>query len=210
MGASQSQQPLLHRQSTSTSLSPSQYDDDDYYGVESDEELENPTTAENFNQLSLIMASANRDQRQLRSFTTYLNEPNLLSSYHPTLGSSPLNNPKTARIFLHFIHSTGPTLSVFERHPVDPSTMFGAPVSPAQQGLWTYTLPFKALEHQALLQTILAVSSLHIAYLQQAPPTLSLRHYHFALKRVGVAVGLPTRRKQVGTLAAALDRKSTV
>lgn len=172
--------------------------------MESDEELEDPTTAENFNQLSLIMASANRDQRQLRSFTTYLNEPNLLASYLPTLGSSPLNNPKTARIFLHFIHSTGPTLSVFERHPVDPSTMFGAPVSPAQQGLWTYTLPFKALEHQALLQTILAVSSLHIAYLQQAPPTLSLRHYHFALKRVGVAVGLPTRRKQVGTLAAAL------
>ncbi|KAK1140430.1 hypothetical protein N8T08_010376 [Aspergillus melleus] len=191
---------------TSTSLSPSQYDGegDDYYDVGSDEELEDPTTAENFNQLSLIMASANRDQKQLRSFTTYLNEPNLLASYHPTLGSSPLNNPKTARIFLHFIHSTGPTLSVFERHPVDPSTMFGAPVSPAQQGLWTYTLPFKALEHQALLQTILAVSSLHIAYLQQAPPTFSLRHYHFALKRVGVAVGLPTRRKQIGTLAAAL------
>ncbi|KAH8424638.1 putative C6 finger domain protein [Aspergillus melleus] len=205
-GTSRPQQQPHSYQSASTPLSPSQYDDegDDYYDVGSDEELEDPTTAENFNQLSLIMASANRDQRQLRSFTTYLNEPNLLASYHPTLGSSPLNNPKTARIFLHFIHSTGPTLSVFERHPVDPSTMFGAPVSPAQQGLWTYTLPFKALEHQALLQTILAVSSLHIAYLQQAPPTLSLRHYHFALKRVGVAVGLPTRRKQVGTLAAAL------
>ncbi|THC97698.1 hypothetical protein EYZ11_002804 [Aspergillus tanneri] len=177
---------------------------DDYYDIESEEELEDQTSAENFNQLNLIMASANRDQRQLRSFTTYLNEPNVLASYYPTLGSSPLNNPKTARIFLHFIHSTGPSLSIFERHPIDPSTMFGAPVSPAQQGLWTYTLPFKALEHQALLQTILALSSLHISYLQEAPPTVSLKHYHYALKRVGVAVGLPMRRKQIGTLAAAL------
>jgi hypothetical protein len=51
------------------------------------------------------MASANRHERQLRSFTTYLNEPNVLASYRPTLGSSPLHNPKTTRIFVHFIHS---------------------------------------------------------------------------------------------------------
>ncbi|KAF5863155.1 hypothetical protein ETB97_010500 [Aspergillus alliaceus] len=191
------------------SISPSQVtymdeDDDDYYDVESDEEPEDQTSAQNFNQLSLIMTSANRDERQLRSFTTYLNEPNILASYRPTLGSSPLNNPKTARIFLHFIHSTGPSLSIFERHPIDPSTMFGAPVSAAQQGLWTYTLPFKALEHPALLQAILALSSLHISFLQQVMPTVSMKHYHYALKRIGVAVGLPMRRKQVGTLAAAL------
>jgi hypothetical protein len=52
--------------------------------------------AECFNQLSLTMASANRHERQLRSFTTYLNEPNVLASYRPTIGSSPLNNPKSA------------------------------------------------------------------------------------------------------------------
>ncbi|KAE8161656.1 hypothetical protein BDV40DRAFT_179994 [Aspergillus tamarii] len=178
-------------------------DHDDYYDVESDEEPEEQTSTQNFNQLSLIMTSANRDERQLRSFTTYLNEPNILASYRPTLGSSPLNNPKTARIFLHFIHSTGPSLSIFERHPIDPSTMFGAPVPAAQQGLWTYTLPFKALEHPALLQAILALSSLHISFLQQVPATVSMKHYHYALKRIGAAVGLPTRRKQVGTLAAA-------
>ncbi|GMG28805.1 unnamed protein product [Aspergillus oryzae] len=189
------------------SISPSQVtymdEDDDYYDVETDEEPEEQASTQNFNQLSLIMTSANRDERQLRSFTTYLNEPNILASYHPTLGSSPLNNPKTARVFLHFIHSTGPSLSIFERHPIDPSTMFGAPVPAAQQGLWTYTLPFKALEHPALLQAILALSSLHISFLQEAPATVSMKHYHYALKRIGAAVGLPTRRKQVGTLAAA-------
>ncbi|KAJ5510069.1 hypothetical protein N7453_002172 [Penicillium expansum] len=177
---------------------------EDYYDVDSDDEMVDQSQAEGFNQLSLIMASANRDERQLRSFTTYLNEPNVLASYRPTLGSSPLNNPKTARIFAHFIHSTGPSLSIFERHPTDSSIVLGAPVPSAQQGLWVYTLALKALEHPALLQAILAISSLHIAYLQQVSTTVSLKHYHYALKRVGSAVGLPLRRKQVGTLAATL------
>jgi hypothetical protein len=177
-------------------------EDDDYYDVESDEEMANQTQVEGFNQLSLIMASANHDDRQLRSFTTHLNEPNILASYKPSLGSSPLNNPTTARIFAHFIHSTGPSLSIFERHPTDASIVLGVPVPPAQQGLWTYTLPLMALENPALLQAILAISSLHIAYLQGVPTTVSLKHYHYALKRIGRAVGLPLRRKHIGTLAA--------
>lgn len=177
---------------------------EDYYDVDSDDEMGDQSQVEGFNQLSLIMASANYDERKLRSFTTHLNEPNVLASYRPSLGSSPLNNPKTARIFAHFIHSTGPSLSIFERHPTDSSIVLGATVPSAQQGLWIYTLALKALEHPALLQAILAVSSLHIAYLQQVPSTVSLKHYHYALKRVGSAVGLPLRRKQVGTLAATL------
>ncbi|KAJ5273253.1 hypothetical protein N7478_008378 [Penicillium angulare] len=175
---------------------------EDFYDVESDEEMVDQTQTEGFNQLNLIMASASNDDRQLRSFTTHLNEPNILASYYPTLGSSPLNNPKTARIFAHFIHSTGPSLSIFERHPTDSSIMLGMSVPPAQRGLWTYTLPLKALEHPALLQAILAISSLHIAYLQQAHTTVSLKHYHYALKRIGRAVGLPGRRKHIGTMAA--------
>lgn len=175
---------------------------EDYFDVESDEEIVDQTQTEGFNQLSLIMASANQDDGSLRSFTTHLNEPNILATYYPTLGSSPLNNPKTARIFAHFIHSTGPSLSIFERHPTDSSIDLGSSVPPVQQGLWTYTLPLKALEHPALLQAILAVSSLHIAYLQGVSNTVSLKHYHYALKRIGRAVGLPLRRKQMGTLAA--------
>ncbi|KAJ5133146.1 Protein of unknown function DUF3468 [Penicillium atrosanguineum] len=175
---------------------------EDYYDVESEDDMVDQTQAEGFNQLSLIMASANHDDSRLRSFTTHLNEPNILASYYPHLGSSPLNNPKTARIFAHFLHSTGPSLSIFERHPTDSSITLGDPVSPAQQGLWTYTLPLKAMEHPALMQAILAVSSIHIAYLQGVPTTISLKHYHYALKRIGKAVGLPHRRKQLGTLAA--------
>lgn len=150
------------------------------------------------------MTTANRSELQLGSLTTHLNETNILSSYRPTLDSSPLNDPKAAKIFVHFIHSIGPFLSVFERHPVDSPIPLGASVPAAQQGLWTYTLPFQALEHQALLQAMLAISSLHISFLQQTPQTVSLKHYHYALKRVGNAVGLPTRRQQYGTLAATL------
>lgn len=174
---------------------------EDFYDVESDEEMLDQTQSEGFNQLTLIMASANHDS-QLRSFRSHLNEPNILANYRPSLGSSPLNNPKTARIFAHFIHSTGPCLSIFERHPTDSSIVLGVQVPPAQQGLWTYTLPLKALEHPALLQAILAVSSLHIASLQGVPSTVSLKHYHYALKQIGRAVSLPMRRKQIGTLAA--------
>lgn len=175
---------------------------EDYFDVESDEEVVEQAQTEGFNQLSVIMASATHDDGALRSFTTHLNEPNILATYHPTLGSSPLNNPKTARIFAHFIHSTGPSLSIFERHPTDSSIVLGGSVPPAQQGLWTYTLPLKALEHPPLLQAILAISSLHIAVLQGVPTTVSLKHYHYALKGIGRAVSLPLRRKQIGTLAA--------
>ncbi|KAL1862085.1 hypothetical protein Plec18170_000909 [Paecilomyces lecythidis] len=198
----------LHPKNLSPSqiLSPSSgYNDesDDHYDVDSDEEMSGQTQIENFNQLNLIMASARQDER-LRSFTTHLNEPNVLASYRPSMGSSPLNNPKTARIFLHFIHSTGPSISIWERHPTNASIRLGAVIPPAHQGLWTYTLPLQALEHPALLQAILAISSLHIAKLQDAPPTVSLKHYHYALKKVGAAVGLPVRRKQIATLAATL------
>ncbi|KAL3468961.1 hypothetical protein BJX99DRAFT_93263 [Aspergillus californicus] len=181
------------------------YDDDELYDVETDEETEEQMSLENLNQLQWVMESAKKHEMlQLRSFTTYLNEPNILSTYRPTFGSSPLNNPTTARIFLHFIHATGPALSIFERHRIDQSTILGAQVTMAQQGLWTYTLPLKAFEHPALQQAILAVGSLHIAYLQQSPITTSLKHYQYALNRVSKAVGLPTRRKQLGTLAATL------
>lgn len=65
-------------------------------------------------------------------------------------------------------------------------------------------MPLKSLEHPALLQAMLAISSLHIATLQQAPLIITLKHYHYALRRIGKAVGLPLQRKQVSTLGATL------
>lgn len=195
-------QPLGHNQPTSPTIPVGS--SVNKYGIYDSSDSMQETDTDGLDRLRAVMADPSHDRCQLRTFSAHLNEPNILASYRPTFGSSPLNNPRTAKIFAHFVHSVGPSISVFERHPVEIPTVLGTNIPASRQGLWTYTLPLQALEHPALLQTILAISSLHISFLQRAPQTVSLKHYHYALKRVGSAVGLPTRRQQHGTLAATL------
>ena len=183
--------------------------DDDYFDVTSDEEQPDPDitmTETSPADLGLMLAmSANQNNRGIRSLTNYLNESNVLSNYRPSYAASPLMDPQTARIFCHFVTATAPTLSLHNRHPVNPSVMFtGAPVPPYQRSLFTYTLPMMALSNQGLLHSQLALASLHIAKLQQTSPTPSLKHYHYALRRVAKAVGHPNKRRDVATLAATL------
>ena len=158
------------------------------------------------NDLGLMLAlSASRDDTAPRSFTTFLDQPNVLARYVPRFNASPLMDATTARIFCHFITSTGPTLSIYERHPANPMLMFsGAPVPASQQALWTYTLPMMALANQALLHAMLGLASLHIARLQNTSLTASLRHYHYAIRRIAKAVATPSHRIDIGTIAATL------
>src|SRR5438046_2366963 len=65
-------------------------------------------------------------------------------------------------------------------------------------------MPTVALGNSALLHAMLALGSLHMAKLQNGPITAPLKHYHLALRRVGKAVSLPTRRGQLATLAATM------
>lgn len=183
--------------------------EDDFFDVDSDREF--GTTSSHLgdtprSDLGLMLAlSASQDDRSLRSITNFLDTPNVLATYQPTYTASPLMDPQTARVFCHFVTATAPSMSIFERHPTNPSVMFtGAPVPSSQQALWTYTLPMMALSHQGLLHAMLALASLHIAKLQQTSAAPSLKHYHFALKRVAKAVGLPSKRMGIATLAATL------
>ena len=183
--------------------------EDDMFDVESDEEELNSThriALTPQNNVGLVLAlAASQDDRALRSYTTFLHEPNVLSNYHPTYTASPLMDSITARVFCHFITATGPSISIYERHPTNPSVMFtGAPVPSSQQALWTYTLPMRALSNQALLHAMLAMSSLHISALQKTPPTASLRHYHYCLRKLSRALAVPSRRTDVCTIAATL------
>lgn len=182
--------------------------EDDYWDVDSDEEnlATHGMAATSSMDLGLMLAlSASQNDRGIRSLHSFLNEPNVLSTYHPVYSASPLMDPQTARVFCHFVTATAPTLSLCERHPANPSIMFsGAPVPSSQRSLWTYTLPMLALSHQGLLHAMLALASLHIAKLQQTSPTPSLKHYHFALRRVAKALGRPAKRRDIGTLAATL------
>ena len=74
---------------------------------------------------------------RLRSFITPLVD-DILDTYTPSSANSPLNDPQTAAIFWYFVNMTGPSMSLYERHPFDPSPMFqGGPVPKARRHIWT-------------------------------------------------------------------------
>lgn len=93
------------------------------------------------NDLGVIVAlQADQDNRglRLRTFRSFIDRPDMLATYVPSPQSSPLTDTMSARIFCHFVNVTAPCLSMFERHPANPSLIFqGQPVPPSQQHIWT-------------------------------------------------------------------------
>ncbi|EGO59891.1 hypothetical protein NEUTE1DRAFT_121594 [Neurospora tetrasperma FGSC 2508] len=132
-------------------------------------------------------------------------EMNVLQTYIPSSMSSPLNDSQTAAVFWYFVNVTGQSMSLYERHPFDPTPMFhGQPVPKTRQHIWTYTFPIMAFNHPALMQAILALASLQIANLAQVPATAAMKHYHLCLRRIARNYQSPSRRTQPATLAATL------
>ncbi|KAK2630455.1 hypothetical protein QTJ16_001275 [Diplocarpon rosae] len=160
------------------------------------------------NDLGIVVAvQARRDRQRLNfgSFVSSIDRADILATYTPTLHSTPLRDKMTAKIFCHFVTVTAPCMSMFERHPANPSLIFeGTPVPKSQQHIWTYTFPTIALQNSALLHAMLAITSLHISKLQNGPITASYKHYALSLRRVAKSVSLPTSRGHPATLAAAL------
>ncbi|KAI1816899.1 hypothetical protein GGS20DRAFT_131737 [Poronia punctata] len=138
-----------------------------------------------------------------RMFSTHGAET-VLATYDPTPANSPLTDKNIAAVFWHFINVTGPTMSLYERHPLDPSNVFPGHRPKSKQHQWTYAFPIMSFSHPALLQAMLALGSLQIAKLQKVPPTASLKHYHLALRRIAKNVTRPARRTQTANLAATL------
>jgi hypothetical protein len=189
-----------------------EYEDDDYFDVQSDEEMEVPPDQtmvklqENQRDFGMIMALHREHSSELsmRRYDTFI-YAGIMDHYRAEWVANPLRNPKTARVFAHFIFATGPTLSIFERKPRNASAMFTeTPVPNFQQGLWTYILPMMALNHQGLLHAMLALASLHIAKLQNTSVTPSYKHYAYALKRIHHCVGNRKKRHMPTTIAATL------
>jgi len=90
--------------------------------------------------LVALQASQDRHDQRLRTYHSLIDDygPNMLATYHPSQKSSPLNDPITARIFCHFINVLGPSISMYERHPTNPSLIFqGQPVPASQQHIWS-------------------------------------------------------------------------
>ena len=157
-------------------------------------------------QMSLmLMRHGAADQVQLRSYTAHFQDENILAHYRPTHSASPLSDDKAAEIFCHFITTTGPSVSIFERSEMSsPVNVNGLPTSAAQKAVWTYKLPAVALSHPALMHAMLALSALHIAKLQHTSEGPSMKHFTYALRRVSKLIGLPRRRNETATLAATL------
>ena len=186
--------------------------DVDYYDVDTDEEMDIDAPA--------LTATAHGPQQalgrilqrnnitiqdmQTRRYDTFLYS-GMLDIYRVDEHANPLRNPATARVFAHFIAVTGPSLSIFERHPRNTSVLFTSGQVPfSQQGLWTYTMPQAALRNQGLLHAMLAMASLHIARLTGASVTPSLSHYAWALKRIHHCVGHKKKRLNITTIAATM------
>jgi hypothetical protein len=186
-------------------------EDDDYYDVQSDEEMPDRDDEKEEDMVVLSQDYSlirrihfeNTSELTVRRYDAFIYD-GFLTHYKAENVANPLKNPKTARVFAHFIHITGPSLSIYERNPRNPNPIFDRTTPPGLQSLWTDILPMKALNHQGLLHAMLALASLHIARLQGASVTPSYKHYAYALKRLGRSLGNPKKRLTTQTLATSL------
>ncbi|KAI0489742.1 hypothetical protein F4859DRAFT_165063 [Xylaria cf. heliscus] len=185
------------------------YDDDASMGESDDEYL----LARRDSQFSIDGAGVITSQRldhqyhmfgtHTRTFST-IGAETVLATYDPSPANSPLTDKHIAAVFWHFMNVTGPSMSLYERHPLDPSNIFQGQTPGLKRHGWTYGFPVMSFSHPALLQAMLALGSLQIAKLQKVPPTASLKHYHLALRRIAKNVTRPARRTQTANLAATL------
>lgn len=60
-----------------------------------------------------------------------------LAVYEPGPGNSPLNNKQIASVFWHFVNVTGPSISLYERHPFDGVSYYHGPQIKSRQHIWT-------------------------------------------------------------------------
>jgi hypothetical protein len=86
-------------------------EDDDYWDVESDEDMfdiedeadhDTLLASEEFNNIRRLHAD-NFNELGVRRYDAFLYD-GLLSHYKPEYAANPLRNPKTARVFAHYIH----------------------------------------------------------------------------------------------------------
>jgi hypothetical protein len=92
-------------------------EDDDYWDVQSDEEMLDVEAGEDEDALLASKEFSNIRRIHLENFSelgvrrydSFLYD-GLLSHYKPEYAASPLRNPKTARVFAHYIHVVSQTL----------------------------------------------------------------------------------------------------
>jgi hypothetical protein len=191
-----------------------QYHFSDYSSTDVDDELSGldvelpPEQAVHENQSDFAVITELRNacssEIAVRGYNTFVYH-GILDHYDPDQTASPLRNRHTACIFMHYLSSTAPSISIFSRPLNCSSSLFvDSSTLDSQQGIWTYTLPAMALNHQGLLHAILSLSSLHAAKLLNGPVTPSYKHYAYSIKRMRRCLVERKNRHLPSTLAATL------
>lgn len=96
--------------------------DDDYWDVQSDDELPDAPSEDvtlEGKDLSLVrkIQYEHMGELAIRRYDAFIYD-GVLSHYRAEQVANPLKNPKTARVFAHFIHVTAPVsrLSLYQQH----------------------------------------------------------------------------------------------
>jgi hypothetical protein len=80
------------------------------------------------------------DTTRMRTFSAYA-QGHSLTTYVPTANQSGLRDAQSLAVFRHFIYVTGPSMSLYERHPFDHSKVSSnIPVPQTGQNIWTCKL----------------------------------------------------------------------
>ena len=176
--------------------------DDDFEDPEDPFDVEMDESDMSFNDAAeslrnMLDRSGNTNWQQSSQSNPRRRQQQTLATYRPVLNSSPLRDERNERIFCHFVEITSHCMSIFERHQY-------SPISLPTRTLWNFTIPALAMSHAALAHSILALGALHLAKLQGLPEDNAVKHFTYAVRRVGKLLGLPKRRHEIATLATVL------
>ncbi|KAH6607453.1 hypothetical protein Trco_003766 [Trichoderma cornu-damae] len=153
------------------------------------------------NVVSELWATRTADASVFSAFA----QSNDVQAYMETPNSSEFWASGLNTIFMHFINVTGPGISIFEGNISCASERArGRAATASGQSLWSCAIPTLALQNLGLFHAMLALASLQLAELRDSPPTVALRHYHRAIRRISKSVRSPSKRTQPETLAATL------
>jgi hypothetical protein len=118
------------------------YEEDASMGESEDDEpfLGRRESKLELNDLGLIVSQKLNDRYEsfgMQPRTFAFHADHILAIYEPSPGNSPLNNKQLASVFWHFVNVTGPTISLYERHPFDRVAYYQGQNIKNKQHIWT-------------------------------------------------------------------------
>ncbi|KAJ9609854.1 hypothetical protein H2200_006183 [Cladophialophora chaetospira] len=171
-------------------------DPDDPFDVDMDDTEVSYLDAAN-NLTDILGRSGQPNFRAAKLYVPRRTEYKAVATYGLPVTKSPLRDERNEQIFCHFVEITSNTMSIFERHHF-------SPIAAPARTLWNFTIPALALGNAALAHAMLALGALHLAKLNNTTENPAIKHFTYAVRRVGKLLGLPQRRHEITTLATVM------